>query len=221
VFVRIAALVLTAVVAASAAPVRLDESDRTAFRHWFTFLADAAFERPPLEVNDCASLVRYAYREALRVHSPEWYRRARLPLVVSFPDVRQVLPVENGAWLLFKVSNRPTYAEFADAATLARHNARLISRDPHAARPGDLLYFHQDGAVSPDHLMIVVGESRFDADRRDWIVYHTGPQDDGPGEIRKVTLSDLGRHPAAHWRPVDTNPAFIGVVRLAILDLAS
>jgi uncharacterized protein YfaT (DUF1175 family) len=36
--------------------------------------------------------------------------------------------------------------------------------------------------------------------------------------VRKVTLADLQRHPAARWRPVAANPAFAGVFRLAILD---
>jgi uncharacterized protein len=197
-----------------------DETDRSAFRQWFTFLADAQFERRTADVIDCASLVRHAYREALRPHSPEWYRRSRLPLLASFPDVRHPpLGMREGAWLLFRLAERPVqYGEFAGAATLVRLNARLVDRDPLAAEPGDLLYFRQEDAVSPDHLMIVVGESRFEPSRRDWVVYHTGPQDRGLGEVRKASLADLQRHPSPRWRPLRANHAFVGVFRLTILD---
>ena len=200
-------------------PVPIDETDRMAFRSWFTFLADAQFERQTDDVTDCAALVRHAYREALRPHSPEWYRESRLPLAVAFPDVRYTPPVRDGAWMLFRVSDDPeTFAEFADASTLIRLNARLVGRDAHAAQPGDLLYFRHADAESPDHLMVVVGESRFDHARSDWLVYHTGPQTGGRGEVRRVALADLERHPSPRWRPLRENRAFVGVFRLAILD---
>ena len=204
---------------ALAADRLVDESDRSAFRSWFTFLADAQFERTTLDVTDCAALVRHAYREALRAHSPEWYRQSRLPLVVAFPDVRRAPPSRDGAWLLFRVARRPErYAEFADASTIVRLNARSIGRETRAAQPGDLLYFRQEDADSPDHLMVFVGESRFDANRRDWVVYHTGPEGGRSGEVRKVSLADLERHPSFRWRPVAANPSFAGVFRLAMLD---
>lgn len=197
----------------------LDESDRLAFQSWFTFLADTQFERASADVTDCASLIRHAYREALRSHTPEWHRRSRLPLDVGFPDVRSGPPVTGPAWLLFRVAEHPErFAEFADAATLIHLNARHIDRGGHAMQPGDLLYFRQEGSRSPDHLMIFVGESRFEPSGRDWVVYHTGPQDGGPGEMRKTSLADLRRHPSARWRPVRSNPAFAGVFRLSILD---
>jgi uncharacterized protein YfaT (DUF1175 family) len=217
------ALLLAAFLAACAASLdailAFDDTDRAAFRAWFVFLADAQFERKTTDVTDCASLVRHAYREALRPHTPGWHREQRLPLTVAFPDVRQIPETRDGAWLLFRVHSNPdTFAEFADAETLIRHNTRRIGRDARAAQPGDLLYFRQEDADSPAHLMVVVGESRFDPARRDWLVYHTGPDGDSPGEVRKVALADLERHPSPRWRPVTINPAFVGVFRLAILD---
>jgi uncharacterized protein len=198
-----------------------DEGDRAAFRSWFTFLADAQFERQTSDVIDCASLVRHAYREALRPHTPAWYQRSRLPVTVAFPDVRATPPVRDGAWMLFRVGRSPErFAEFADAATLVRLNARPIGRDAGAARPGDLFFFVQDAREEggANHLMVFVGESRFEERGRDWLVYHTGPTDDGPGEVRKAALADLMRHPSSRWRPVPANPAFVGVFRLAMLD---
>jgi uncharacterized protein YfaT (DUF1175 family) len=109
-------------------------------------------------------------------------------------------------------------AEFVDARTLIRWNAHLISRDAGAARPGDLLYFFQERQQQPDHLMIVVGPSCFDSGATDFVVYHTGPDEHGPGEMRKVSLGDLMRHPAPRWRPIESNPAFLGVFRLAALS---
>ena len=53
-----------------------DEHDRQAFRRWFTFLAEAQyFQAPaarPVEIVDCAALIRYAYREALHAHDDAW-----------------------------------------------------------------------------------------------------------------------------------------------------
>jgi uncharacterized protein YfaT (DUF1175 family) len=204
---------------AEAAPPLADDTDRSAFRSWFTFLADAQFERRTQDVVDCAALVRHAYREALRAHSPEWYRTSRLPLVVWYPDVRHAPPSVGGAWLLFRTSRHPDrFGEFADADTIVRLNARPIGRDPRAAEPGDLLYFRQEEALSPAHLMVFVGESRLDPSRRDWLVYHTGPDRGSPGEVRKVSLAGLMSHPSPRWRPVRANPSFEGVFRLALLD---
>lgn len=170
-------------------------------------------------MNNCAALVRHAYREALRPHTAAWFQAARLPRLASFPDVRQPLSVRDGALQLFRVSRSPErYGEFADADTLVSLNARRIGRDAHAAQPGDLLYFRHEDAASPSHLMVVVGDSRFDRERRDWLVYHTGPDRGTPGEVRKVALADLGRHPSPRWRPLAANAEFVGVFRLAILD---
>jgi hypothetical protein len=212
-----ASLVAYGGVGPSVAPV--DESDRLAFQAWFTFLADAQFERPTRDVTDCASLVRYAYREALRAHTPEWQRRAQLPVVASFPDVQHAPPTTGRSWPLFRVAREPDrFSEFADAATLIHFNARLLGRDTNALQAGDLLYFRQDQTDSPDHLMIFIGASRFDPSRRDWIVYHTGPLDRHQGEVRKASLADLAHHPSPRWRPLRSNPAFVGAFRLSLLD---
>ena len=205
------------------AQVRLaDESDRAAFRSWFVLLADAQFERQTDDVQDCAALVRHAMREALRAHTPEWVRRSGLPFTPQFADVRSAPRAgraDSDALPLFRVTAdaAPKFAEFADAKTLIHLNATPLGRDARAARPGDLLYFHQPGQREPDHLMVFVGRSQFESDGDDWVVYHTGPLDGGPGEVRKVRLSTLAQHPAPRWRPLASNPSFVGVIRLAIL----
>lgn len=212
------AAVLT--IAVPSAQLRLaDESDRAAFRGWFVFLADAAFYTPPAEVTDCAGLIRFAARESLRAHTPEWLRTMQLPLDPGLADVRQRPTGAPGHFPLFRVAPDPKapLAEFADAKTIIRYNARFIARDAGALRPGDLLYFQQPSQTEPDHLMIYVGPSRFDVSATDFLVYHTGPADQGkPGEMRKVRLADLLKHPSPRWRPLASNQRFVGVFRLTV-----
>lgn len=217
------------------AQVRLaDESDRAAFRSWFVLLADAQFERNTPDVADCAALIRHAYREAMRAHTPEWVRRAALPFAPQYAEVRSAPKPGAHGWPLFRVTGgaNAQYAEFADAKTLIALNTRPLGRDPRALRPGDLIYFRQPEQKAPDHLMVFVGRSEFEAEGDDWVVYHTGPADAEPGdpstssgspraksrgEVRKVRLSTLAQHPATRWRPLASNPRFIGVFRLAVL----
>ena len=208
------------------AQVRLaDESDRAAFRAWFVLLADAQFDRQTEDVNDCAALVRHAVREALRTHTPEWVRRSGLPFTPQFADVRSAPRAGSEGLPLFRISAdaTPKFAEFADAKTLINLNAKPLGRDAHAARPGDLLYFRQPGQREPDHLMVFVGRSHFETEGDDWVVYHTGPGSQGvgqsgsQGEVRKVRLSTLMQHPAPRWRPLGSNPNFVGVFRLVML----
>jgi uncharacterized protein len=200
-----------------------DAQDRAAFVSWFVLLTDAQFYRPTPDVTDCAGLVRHAAREALRDHTPEWLRQMALPALPMLPDVRARVVAEDGRLPIFRVDDDGpgspgAYAEFADARTILRLNARHLGRDAHAARPGDLLAFHQPGQAFPEHLMVFVGRSHFERDHPDWVVYHTGPDAGGnaPGEMRKVRLADLRRHPAARWRPDPSNPHFLGVYRLVI-----
>lgn len=208
------ALVLTAT---PRAQVKLtDESDREAFRSWFTFLTDAQFYRATPDVVDCAGLVRHGVREALRAHTDEWRRLAALPLEAPFPDVRTRPAGRPDGWPLFRVGDG-RFAEFADARTIISLNARPVGRDTGALHPADLIYFRQETQASPDHIMVFVGPSRFERDGRDWVVYHTGPIEGRPGEIRKARLSDLMQHPVARWRPRAQNPSFIGVFRLVWL----
>ena len=71
---------------------RLDTAqDRENFTRWFTFLAEtqyyAASPRTQAEIQDCAALVRYAFRNSLVAHSPAWREDAALPYDPGFGDV--------------------------------------------------------------------------------------------------------------------------------------
>jgi uncharacterized protein YfaT (DUF1175 family) len=200
----------------------LDASDRAAFRAWFVLLADTQYYHPLADVADCAALVRAAVREALRPHAPEWRRRIGLSFLPQYPDVRRRPPVDGAMWPLFRTAGdrQAALAEFADARTLVAFNTRSLGRDLEALVPGDLIYFHQERQSQPDHLMVFVGPSVYEPGADDWVVYHTGPDPEsgGAGEVRKVRLIDLLKHPSPRWRPMVMNPAFVGVFRLAISE---
>jgi hypothetical protein len=212
--------------------LRLDDPrDQAAFRRWFTFLAEAQyFQKPaarPAEIVDCAALIRYAYREALRPHAGAWAAEARLPLALPLDSVaRYQYPFTALGAALFRVregSFRPAdldggaFAQFADAQTLQRFNTYLVSRDLARAQPGDLLFFRQESGALPFHCMIYLGASQISPDGARYVVYHTGPDGVNPGEIRRLSLPGLLRFPEPQWRPEVANRSFLGVYRWNIL----
>jgi hypothetical protein len=201
---------------------RLDSAaDREAFRGWFTFLAEAQYYQParelPREINDCAGLIRFAYRESLREHDGGWAGEAGLAVAPPFPSVRQFqYPRWSWGANLFAVGGGELRA-FADAETLRRHNTHLVSRGMAGARPGDLLFFRQLDRNMPFHVMVYVGPSHFERERQAFVVYHTGPVGNQKGEVRHPTVAELTRHPQPRWRPLEGNSNFLGVYRWNIL----
>lgn len=215
-----------------------DATDRQAFRRWFTFLAESTYfqkegERPG-EVNDCAALIRYAYREALHAHDGPWADQLHLRSLPRSESVRKydyphtalganLFRTRPGVFVPEDIKDG-AFAEFADAETLRRFNTHFVSRDLNAARPGDLIFFRQLGQTMPFHTMIYLGPSHF-GDGEHWLMYHTGPSHEGkkkdPGELRRVSVEDLMQHPYPRWRPVPQNAAFLGVYRWNILREAN
>ena len=206
--------------------LRLDApADRSAFRRWFTYIAEAQFFRRPLprEIDDCAALIRYAYREALSVHNDAWIAAARLPELPAIPQVSKYnYPFTPLAANLFRI--RPgeyasadaangTFAHFADAETLVRFNAHLLTKNVEQAEPGDILLYRQLSGQMPFHTMIYLGPSQLDNTAGPYVVYHTGPQ----GEVRRPSLAELQRRPDPQWRPFPANSNFLGVYRWNIL----
>ncbi len=199
--------------------------DREAFRTWFTQIAQSQLSQPSPEINDCAALLRYAYRETLHVHDEPWLISHALQS--TSPSIRQyVYPQTPLGANLFRVTPGPflpadlqnkSFAQFADAQTLMRDDTHLIGRDLHLAHPGDLIFYRQldqdtpydvSDYHSPFHSMIVTGEA---------VVYHTGPIRHGKGEMRRLLFTDLLHHPDARWRPLKENENFLGVYRWNIL----
>jgi hypothetical protein len=208
--------------------------DRESFRKWFTSIAEEQFYDASREWNadqrDCAGLVRFALREALRAHDRAWFLRMGERYEPVAADVRAYTlersPVGEKLFRTaagsFDASNLSdgTFSEFADARTLKEFNSRFVGRDPGRAEAGDLLFFHQPWVQKyPYHVMLFLGRARTDDEgASDWLVYHTGSTAADAGEVRKVRLSLLARHPDPRWRPVAANKNFLGFYRLKILD---
>ncbi|MDR3764004.1 MAG: DUF1175 family protein [Acidobacteriota bacterium] len=205
-------------------------ADASAFRLWFGFLAESQYfatARPDAGPGDCAALVRFAAREALRHHDGLWAEALALPRLPAIPSVRQyeyprtplgaaLFRTRDGAFSAGNLHDG-TFAEFADADSLRRFNMYLVSRDVRDARMGDVLFFRQDSQASPFHAMIFLAYSQLDNLREPLVVYHTGPIGKGPGEIRRHTLHEMLEYPDPRWRPLPRNRAFLGVYRWNLL----
>ncbi len=203
--------------------------DRVAFRYWFTLLAERqalSGVKLPAEINDCAALLRYAYREAMRQHDSTWASDANFGALPAAADIAKfsypytplgakLFRTRQGTFTAADLADG-TFSEFADVRTLIVANAHFLTRDVHLAQPGDLLFYRQFEQSSPFHSMIFVGRSHF-GDGNQWLVYHTGPDGKWPGEIRRVSLPSLLAHPNARWRPEISNPNFLGIYRWNIL----
>ncbi|HZG51419.1 MAG TPA: DUF1175 family protein, partial [Pyrinomonadaceae bacterium] len=75
--------------------------DRENFRRWFTALAETQFYETSKQWNaeqrDCAGLVRFSWREALRTHDRPWLRRMGGAYENIAPDVGRAATLERGA----------------------------------------------------------------------------------------------------------------------------
>ena len=209
-------------------------SDRENFRRWFTLISEAQFYRLApdwhADQRDCAGLVRFAWREALRKHDRLWFQKMGPGYDAVASDVgRYNLDTSPLGEKLFRINfgsykegdlSSGMFSEFADARSLKSFNTKFISRDRQQARPGDLLFFHQPWVQKyPYHVMIYLGDSKLSPERStDWVVYHTGASPTDDGMVKKVQLSVLDQHPNRRWRPVESNSNFLGFYRLKILD---
>jgi uncharacterized protein YfaT (DUF1175 family) len=217
--------------------LRLDTpSDQHSFRLWFTLIAEYQALRPagdiPAEIGDCAALLRYSYRNALRGHDAAWAREAGLTPPSALPPVEKYrYPFTPLGAALFRI--RPgtfeaddltngSFAEFADAEKLKELNTYFVSRDVRRTRPGDILFYRQLEQDSPFHSMIFIGHSLWlgDSSERgidDAVVYDTGRVGKSSAEMRRIRMAQLLQFPSPRWRPVPGNPNFLGVYRWNIL----
>jgi uncharacterized protein len=209
-------------------------ADRDNFRRWMTSIAEMQFYRLSDEWNtsqrDCAGLIRFSWREALRPHDRLWFQRMGPGYEGFAPDVRAYTlttgPLAERlfrtAYGSFKESDLAgkTFSEYADARTLKNYNVVFVSRDRRQAQPGDLLFFQQPWVQKfPYHVMLFLGRARVASEgAADWVVYHTGAAPEEGGTVKKVRLAVLDEHPDKRWRPVESNRNFLGFYRLKILD---
>ena len=84
----------------------------------------------------------------------------------------------------------------------------------------------------PFHAMIFVGPSQVEPSpesahdghtealatgSNQFVVYHTGPDGKTKGIVKRLSIAELMNYPDPRWRPVASNPAFLGVYRWNIL----
>lgn len=208
--------------------------DQDSFRRWFTAISEIQFyqlsDQWNAEQRDCAGLVRFAMREALRRHDRAWFQKMGKGYETVAADVagfdldrnplgEKIFRTDFGAFHESDLRNG-RFSEFADGRTLKNFNSVFVSRDRREAQPGDLLFFYQPWVQKfPYHVMVFLGPARIAPNgAQDWVVYHTGSSPTDKGTVKKVELSVLDRHPDPRWRPVESNRNFIGFYRLKILE---
>jgi uncharacterized protein YfaT (DUF1175 family) len=207
-------------------------NDRENFRRWFTWVAEMQFyhlsDQWIPEQRDCAGLVRFAWREALRPHDRTWFQRMDENYNPVAPDLTPEIATPLGGKLfrtapgsyLPKDLSGGRFSEFADAQTLKTFSVDFVGRDRSQAKQGDLIFFHQPWVQKFSfHVMIFIGEPHVAGEgTQDWVVYHTGANANDAGTVKKVRLAVLDQHPDKRWRPISTNPNFLGFYRLKILN---
>jgi len=208
--------------------------DRDNFRRWFTAIAETQFyqlsDQWNAEQRDCAGLVRFAMREALRRHDRIWFQKMGPGYETVAPDVsgfdlsqnplgEKIFRTDFGAFHENDLRNG-RFSEFADGRSLKNFNSVFVSRDRREAQSGDLLFFYQPWVQKfPYHVMVLLGSPHIAPNgAQDWVVYHTGSSPTDEGTVKKVQLSVLDHHPDPRWRPVESNKNFLGFYRLKILQ---
>lgn len=194
------------------------ESDRSAFRRWFVAIALGQLTHldDGWQDRDCAGMLRYCFREALKRHDNRWLRSRRWLVSAAIPDVAKYsypnVPVLGTR--VFNAGQRDAnddeFHAFAEAARLKDNAMVFVSRDANEAQAGDVVFYLNDTRSQwPYHVMIYAGNGV--------TVYHTGPDGDSAGIVKRMTLSQLAAHPDRRWHPVSANPYFLGFYRWRIL----
>jgi uncharacterized protein YfaT (DUF1175 family) len=211
-----------------------DEADRRNFRRWFVSIAESQlYKEDPAwrqDDHDCAGLIRFAYREALKRHDSDWLRSKPFLVDAAIADVRKynypdtpflqtkIFRTRDGGFAEPDLSDT-TFAVTALAAKLRSYNTVFLGKFLENVQPGDLLFYLNTGDVKmPQHSMIFVGDPKRPPSFEDYVIYHTGPRDDDAGVLKKVRLMDLLKHPDERWHPAPANRYFLGYYRWKILD---
>lgn len=202
------------------------------FREWFCVIAESQFFKPGdtwYDVHkDCAGLVEFSYREALKKHDKIWAKNFKFLTDFNIDDTRPYYYPDTPflGKLIFRTTEgqfdrdhvRRDFSVAANGSAIRLHCMKFVSSDVRDSRKGDILFFfHESNLKMPSHAMIYVNE-RGSGDPLDgFLIYHTGPGDESQGIIKKVLLRDLLRHPDPSWRPIPGNRYFLGVYRWKIL----
>lgn len=209
------------------------EEDRFAFRSWFTSVASSQAKAVDTDWHtvhqDCAGLLRFSYKEALRKHDNSWLERRRFLSRNTIRDVERYnypdVPLV-GTNIFKSGSSKRAFSASANAKTLRDHNTAYVGHDLSQAQNGDLLFYEYDGDFgrTVHSMILLIPTGHYQGDESAFVVYHTGPsrrmlsQPDGTGEVRRVSVADLHRHPDPLWHPRYDNRNFSGVYRWNILQ---
>ncbi len=161
------------------------------------------------EQQDCAGLIRFVYKEAIKKRTIKQRNNLKLPEKLNFPGVsnavRNIFPFFPDIW---KIS-ATHYSSFADAENLVMFNFDYVSKNINDLMPGDLLVFNKNNSsLEPWHLMLYVGKEY----NKPLAIYHNG--DKGKyAKIRIVSINDLSNSPDPQWMPNHNNPFFMGIYK--------
>ncbi len=161
------------------------------------------------EQQDCAGLIRFVYKEALKTRTIKQRNELKLPVKLNFPSVsnaaRNIFPFFPKIW---KIS-ADQYSAFADAENLITFNFDFISKNINDLKPGDILVFNKNtSSLEPWHLMLYVGKEY----NKPLAIYHNG--DKGKyAKIRIISIIDLLNSPDPQWMPTQNNPFFMGIYK--------
>lgn len=178
--------------------------DQSAFRSWFTFLAESRYyaRKPLREIRSGASLVGWAFHQALVRHDAAWSRSVELPVLPVMPSVEM-------PWVP-RATATERGSDFPEEPDLRQYNAAFVSRRIGDIAAGDLLVYRN--FALPSHIIVYVGASRVLPSPRKWVVYY-----DPAGKVHRIALDQLLSDPSPSWRPTEDNPEFLGIWRLEIL----
>jgi uncharacterized protein YfaT (DUF1175 family) len=197
--------------------------DRTSFAEWFAVIAESQFygisSDWAKEDQDCAGLLRYAYRQTLERKDTAWWAKFRWIRRPNTPAVRAYgYPAPLVSRSLFRQApgtfqrndvEQGNFVGRVGAKYLANYSSVFVSRDVRQARRGDLVYFVRPRLRSY-HSMVYLGGGM--------VVYHTGGSVQDGGEVRLLSLETLMKHPDSAFHPAPGNPNFLGFYRWKILQ---
>ena len=90
---------------------------RAAFTRWFIYLAESQYYAPvlPPEINDCAALLRYGYRNALHAHDAAWLEQTGMAAFGTGSVEKYAYPHTPLGALLFRVKPKSGETEIESA----------------------------------------------------------------------------------------------------------
>ncbi|CEP77379.1 MAG: DUF1175 family protein [Defluviitoga tunisiensis] len=204
--------------------LELDAQDSYSFSYWFNSIIlniINGYITLPSNYEDCAGLIRFAYKESLKKHDQNWIKNTGYKGIVkedvkkyNYPDI----PFYGTN--IFKIDknniNPDSFSNYASARVLIEMNMDFLSKNIEVAQSGDILvFFHPEDPEFPYHVMVYFEDP---VSFEEYAIYHTGPVDEfNSGEFRVVKIKNLYKADPT-WMAVPENKSFMGVYRFKILN---